>query len=245
ANQVIAYFPDTEKDHIKLNMTKAQTDLVKERIDDPSITLKNDRIAMQLPAVNLASEKTKISIKIAKNIKQAVTKVYDFNIQQNGKTVSTFKEPVGLFFQVEAPDKHLSVYYVDRKNNSFTKVTNGYTKGRTVAGYVDHFSEYTVMNDKDAGSPSLPPGSGDDDGPNGGSGGEPPASPGAGSGGDGSGGHGSGGSDDGNEPSDGSNGGFLPDTASNAYHWLMLGLLLLISGSGLYLYQRKRRKLQI
>ncbi|MFG5456481.1 LPXTG cell wall anchor domain-containing protein, partial [Enterococcus faecalis] len=73
----------------------------------------------------------------------------------------------------------------------------------------------------------------------------PPASPGAGSGGDGSGGHDSGGADDGNEPSDGSNGGFLPDTASNAYHWLMLGLLLLISGSGLYLYQRKRRKLQI
>ncbi|MCJ2148354.1 multifunctional 2',3'-cyclic-nucleotide 2'-phosphodiesterase/3'-nucleotidase/5'-nucleotidase [Bacillus paralicheniformis] len=245
ANQVIAYFPDTEKDHIKLNMTKAQTDLVKERTDDPNITLKNDRIAMQLPAVNLASEKTKISIKIAKNIKQAVTKVYDFNIQQNGKTVSTFKEPVGLFFQVDAPDKHLSVYYVDRKNNSFTKVTNGYTKGRTVAGYVDHFSEYTVMNDNDAGSPSLPPGSGDDDGPDGGSGGEPPASPGAGSGGDGSGGHDSGGSDDGNEPSDGSNGGILPDTASNAYHWLMLGLLLLIAGSGLYLYQRKRRKLQI
>ncbi|MEC1228210.1 LPXTG cell wall anchor domain-containing protein, partial [Bacillus paralicheniformis] len=75
--------------------------------------------------------------------------------------------------------------------------------------------------------------------------GEPPASPGAGSGGDGSGGHDSGGSDDGNEPSDGSNGGILPDTASNAYHWLMLGLLLLIAGSGLYLYQRKRRKLQI
>ncbi|MDI5789468.1 hypothetical protein PO124_16635 [Bacillus licheniformis] len=88
------------------------------------------------------------------------------------------------------------------------KVTNGYTKGRTVAGYVDHFSEYTVMNDNDAGSPSLPPGSGDDDTPDGGSGGEPPASPGAGSGGDGSGGHDSGGADDGNEPSDGSNGGF-------------------------------------
>ena len=100
------------------------------------------------------------------------------------------------------------------------------------------------MNDNDAGSPSLPPGSGDDDTPDGGSGGEPLLRP---------------------APAAAETDqavmtaaeqmtemnlpmvqtAVLPDTASNAYHWLMLGLLLLISGSGLYLYQRKRRKLQI
>ncbi|MGN9864008.1 multifunctional 2',3'-cyclic-nucleotide 2'-phosphodiesterase/3'-nucleotidase/5'-nucleotidase [Bacillus swezeyi] len=236
ANQAIVYFPETEKENMKLSMTKAQTDLIKERSNDPNITLKNDKIAMLLPAVNLASEDTKIGIKITKDIKQAVTKVYDFSIRQKGKAVSSFKEPVGLFFQVDAPDKHYSVYYVDRKHNSFTKVKNGYSKDHTVAGYVDHFSEYTVLNDNNA----VPPGSG-----GGNNGGESPAAPGSGGsdpngGGHGSDGQGADGSGDGQAPPPN---GFLPDTAANIYNWLLLGLLLLTSGGGLYLYQRKKRNL--
>ncbi|MFN2747828.1 multifunctional 2',3'-cyclic-nucleotide 2'-phosphodiesterase/3'-nucleotidase/5'-nucleotidase [Bacillus sp. z60-18] len=233
ANQAIVYFPDTEKENIKLSMTKAQTDLVKKRTNDPNITLKNDKIAMHLPAVNLASEEAKIAIKITKDIKQAVTNVYDFSIRQKGKAVSTFKEPVGLFFQVDQPDKKNSVYFVDRKNNRFTKVKNGYSKGHTVAGYVNHFSEYTVLNAKHAGTPPAAPGDGGD-------GGEKPAGPDSSNGGSGTDGDGH---DDGQAPPDSFNG-QLPDTATNIYNWLMLGFLLVAFGGVLYLYQRKKRSLK-
>ncbi|MCY8088996.1 multifunctional 2',3'-cyclic-nucleotide 2'-phosphodiesterase/3'-nucleotidase/5'-nucleotidase [Bacillus sonorensis] len=238
ANKAIAYFPETEREDIRLNMTKAQTNLIKARTNDPSITLKNDKIAMQLPAANLADEETKIGIRIGKNIKQAVTKVYDFSIQQNGKAVSSFKEPVGLFFQVDHPDKQAGVYHVDRKHDRFTKVKNGYSKDHTVAGYVDHFSEYTVLHARHAGTPSAPPGSQD-----GSAGGERPDAPGGGSHNGGSGnGSGHDGGNGGQAPADPANGS-LPNTATTFYNWLMLGLLLLAAGGGLYLYQRKKRNI--
>lgn len=220
ANKAIVYFPDTEREDIKLNMSKAQTNLIKERTNDPNITLKNNKIAMALPAANLKKEETEIGIKIGKDIKQAVTKVYDFSIRQKGKAVSSFKKPVGLFFQVDKPDKQAGVYHVDRKHNRFTKVKNGYTKDQTVAGYVNHFSEYTVLNARNAGTPSAPPASGD-----------APAG--------GSSGNGTDGVNGGQDPADQANGS-LPDTASTIYNWLMFGLLLLASGSGLYLYHRKK-----
>ncbi|WP_029419811.1 LPXTG cell wall anchor domain-containing protein, partial [Bacillus sonorensis] len=46
----------------------------------------------------------------------------------------------------------------------------------------------------------------------------------------------------GQAPADPANGS-LPNTATTFYNWLMLGLLLLAAGGGLYLYQRKKRNI--
>lgn len=155
-------------------------------------------------------------------VKNALTDTYDFQIKQDKKKVSTFKDPVTLSFTLDEPQKAKkpSVYYVDRKKNRYTKTSNGSFENGVVSGQTEHFSEYTVLNQSGAAgtTPDQTGGDGGTTAPGGGTGTDP------------------------NQDGTGLPGGTLPNTATMMYTAVLIGVLMLAAGGILYYYQRKRTR---
>ena len=63
-------------------------------------------------------------------MKNALTDTYDFQIKQDQKNVSTFKDPVTLSFTLDAPEKAKKpgVYYVDREKTAMPKQVTVHSK---------------------------------------------------------------------------------------------------------------------
>ncbi|MDQ0926633.1 LPXTG-motif cell wall-anchored protein [Bacillus atrophaeus] len=245
ANMAMVYFEKDEgtANKINLKLTKNQIDLLKARKTDPTVTIFNHWFGMKLPLSNIESAEAAIGIESTEDMDAALTNVYDFSIEQNGKDVNTFKEPVQLSLRINdmKKAKNPAVYYVDRKKKLFTKTDNGSVRHDVVTGYTNHFSEYTVLNTGADGTPPDFPADNPSDGNHGNDGG----------------------GNDGKQPNDGSDtqtppgteptdttggsgddtpgGGLLPDTATSMYSILLAGFLLSALGTALYLYQRRKQ----
>ncbi|MED4802502.1 multifunctional 2',3'-cyclic-nucleotide 2'-phosphodiesterase/3'-nucleotidase/5'-nucleotidase [Bacillus atrophaeus] len=245
ANTAMVYFEQDEgtANKINLKLTKNQIDLLKARETDPTVTIFNHWFGMKLPLSNLESAEAAIGIDSTEDMDAALANVYDFSIEQNGKDVNTFKEPVQLSLRINdmKKAKNPAVYYVDRKKKLFTKTDNGSVRHDVVTGYTNHFSEYTVLNAGADGTPPDFPADNPSDGNHGNDGG----------------------GNDGKQPNDGSDtqtppgteptdttggsgddtpgGGLLPDTATSMYSILLAGFLLSALGTALYLYQRRKQ----
>lgn len=141
-NDVIINLPGTENwDMIELQFSKEQIKALKAR---PSFTIKNGKIGLTIPTSNLSEAAATVKITKTEAVKDALTDVYDFSIVQEGKAVHTFKDKVTLMFTLGTDADDPSVYYVDRANSKLTEIDSDY-QNDTVYGYVDHFSEYTVL----------------------------------------------------------------------------------------------------
>ncbi|MFC0272898.1 bifunctional 2',3'-cyclic-nucleotide 2'-phosphodiesterase/3'-nucleotidase [Metabacillus herbersteinensis] len=189
----------------EIHLTKEQIQLLKNH-KNPYITLYNGKVGMKLPLSNLEELDTVINMARTEAIQGALTDVYDFTITQDEKAVTTFKDQVTLMFAYVAENETTpSVYFVNRENAEYTKVEGSY-EANIVYGSVDHFSEYTVMEDKEIAVPEE----------------QEKELPVSGDGGN----------------TSGNNGLSLPDTATGMYNLLLIGLLLLIVGLSVYIYQR-------
>ena len=222
-NKALLYLDKaTEAKNVQLSLSKAQVAELKKREQDPNVTIYHDKVGLKLPLSNLSDKSADIRMAKTDKVKNALTESYDFQIKQDQKKVSTFKDPVTLSFTLDEPQKaeKPGVYYVDREKNRYTKTNNGSFENGIVTGETKHFSEYTVLNQSEAAG-TAPDQTGEDGGTSAPGGTDP--------------------SQDGT----GLPGGTLPNTATMMYTAVLIGLLMLASGGILYYYQRKRTRKNI
>lgn len=222
-NKALLYLDKaSEAKNVQLSLSKAQVAELKKREQDPNVTIYHDKVGLALPLSNLSEKNAEISMTKTDKVKNALTNTYDFQIKQDQKKVSTFKDPVTLSFTLDEPQKAKKpgVYYVDRKKNRYAKTSNGSFENGAVSGQTKHFSEYTVLNQSGAvgTTPDQTGGDGGSSAPGGGTGTDP------------------------NQDGTGLPGGTLPNTATMMYTAVLIGVLMLASGGILYYYQRKRTR---
>ncbi|MDG2703396.1 LPXTG cell wall anchor domain-containing protein, partial [Vibrio parahaemolyticus] len=219
-NKALLYLDKaTEAKKVQLSLSKGQVAELKKREQDPNVTIYHDKVGLALPLSNLSEQHADISMAKTNKVKNALTDTYDFQIKQDQKNVSTFKDPVTLFFTLDAPEKAKKpgVYYVDREKNHYAKTSNGSFENGIVSGKTEHFSEYTVLNQSEAAG-TAPDQNGGDGGTSAPGGSDP------------------------NQDGSSMPGGTLPNTATMMYTAVLIGLLMLASGGILYYYQRKRTR---
>ncbi|MBP3040720.1 bifunctional 2',3'-cyclic-nucleotide 2'-phosphodiesterase/3'-nucleotidase [Bacillaceae bacterium Marseille-Q3522] len=224
ANDVAVYLPNTaDLNTIELQLTKEQVQLLKAH-QHPWITINNEKVGLNIPASNLADADAVIKIVKTAPVEDALTDVYDFKIEQDGKELTTFNDEVTLMFLLDKEAKDPKVYHVDRNSNTLTEVGSDYEDG-VVYGYVDHFSEYAVFekisNGENPDDPNKP-------GEN-----PEPTKPDTDNGGN---------NNNGNNPSANS-GNALPNTATNMYNLIIIGVLLIAAGLGTSLYLKRKQRL--
>ncbi|WP_141430469.1 bifunctional 2',3'-cyclic-nucleotide 2'-phosphodiesterase/3'-nucleotidase [Bacillus sp. 03113] len=242
ANDVVVQLPNTKNlKSIELNLTKEQVQLLKAR-PNPVLTIKNEKVGLMIPSANLEEANTVIKLVKSEPIKDALTDVYDFSIQQDGKELKNFKDKVTLAFFLDKEAKNPKVYYVDRNGNKFTEVETDY-EGSVVYGHVDHFSEYAVFEKMKTGenpNPSNPNQPNNPSNPNQPNGPTNPSNP-----------------NQPNSPTNPSNinqpngstnsgttnGHALPNTATNIFNQFIVGILLFVGGLSAYLYYRRKQRL--
>lgn len=223
----IDLYGTAEYDSVEMNFTKEQIAALKAK--SLSLTLNNEAVELDIPLSNLEEKDTTISFAKTESIEDALTDTYDFEISQEGQALTEFKEEVTIAFFLEGA-KNPRVYYVDRENEELVELEGMY-EDDAVYGYTSHFSEFTVLeseNQADPVDPSDPIDPNDPNDPN-----DPtnPADP-----------DNSGGTDaDDNGSGNGSDSGnWLPDTATSSFNFILVGLSILLAGSGIYLFQRRR-----
>lgn len=216
ANDIfIDLYGTAEYDSVEVNFTKEQIAALKAK--GLSLTLNNEAVGLDIPLSNLEEKDTTITFAKTESIEDALTDTYDFSISQEGQAITEFKEEVTIAFFLEGA-KNPRVYYVDRENEEFVELEGMYEDG-AVYGYTSHFSEFTVLESENPADPADPVDPSDPADP------ADPADPGKGNDGSGNG-------------SDGGN--WLPDTATSSFNFILFGLSILLAGSGIYLFQRRR-----
>nr|WP_263597038.1 bifunctional 2',3'-cyclic-nucleotide 2'-phosphodiesterase/3'-nucleotidase [Metabacillus idriensis] len=221
---LIDLYGTADYDSVEVNFTKEQIAALKAK--GLSLTLNNEAVGLDIPLSNLEEKDTTITFAKTESIEDALTDTYDFTISQEGQAITKFKEEVTIAFFLEGA-KNPRVYYVDRENEDLVELEGKYEDG-AVYGYTSHFSEFTVLESENPVDPADPVDPVDPSDPS-----DPanPADPGNGDG-SGSGDGGSGGGSDG--------GNWLPDTATSSFNFILVGLSILVAGSGIYLFQRRR-----
>lgn len=104
--------------NIEFVLTKEQVRLLKEK--GVSILLTNEDVSLQMSASVFPDSKVKVQMKRMKDIKEAVSAVYDFNIlDENGAKITNLSAPVTITFEVGNDHlKELNVYYFNETKNN-------------------------------------------------------------------------------------------------------------------------------
>src|SRR5699024_12335333 len=96
-----------------------------------------------------------IALDQQEDIKEALSSVYDIKLFQGEKGIEQFSEDVTLTFNVneekveKADDVHIA--YLDEDQDTWIAVDGTYSEGQVTAD-VDHFSIFTVFDQKQDGS---------------------------------------------------------------------------------------------
>lgn len=262
ANTVEITLPEFQDDltSIEIQLSKEQIQALKATAS-PVLTLRNKKVGLKIPVKKLSD--TAMTIKITKTepIEKALTDAYDFSIVQNGKEVTAFEEPVTLLFTIGDEAEDPSIYQIDRAGNTFTQVDSVYTDG-VISGFVNHFSEYTVLEQSVVENPDNGDQNGDG-GPNGdggdngdqnddqnggnqnGDGIQNHDQNGGNQNGDGTQNHDQNGGDqngDGTQNNDqNGDGQNMPNTATQMFNLLVVGLVILAIGAAAFLYFRRKQ----
>lgn len=195
------------------------------------LTILKGDISMDIPSSAFSGTgDAVIKIERLKQIDDALSNVYDITITHGDKAIEEFSEPITLTLDVFADNvtnpEHLHLYHLNEDANEWQLVNGSELANNQVTAPLHHLSTFAAFEEADD----------NDENTNGGAG------PGS-SNGDGSGN---------NQPpkvektgtgSGSGLGGFLPDTATNMFNYLLIGIVLLVSGAGIWYigYYRKQR----
>ncbi|MEI2368956.1 LPXTG cell wall anchor domain-containing protein [Niallia circulans] len=127
-----------------LPLTKEQIEILKEKQEDVSITFGNEEVSLKLPVSNLSLKDTVIQIEKEDKLNNSLTNIFDFHILQDGEEVHQFAETMTLKFQLSQDASNPVVYYIADDMNSLEELESSY-ENNVVFGYTNHFSRYTVM----------------------------------------------------------------------------------------------------
>lgn len=132
--------------NIEFVLTKEQVRLLKEK--GVSILLTNEDVSLQMSASVFPDSKVKVQMKRMKDIKEAVSAVYDFNIlDENGAKITNLSAPVTITFEVGNDHlKELNVYYFNETKKQWELVPGAVYKEGKVSVNTTHFSTFTVSD---------------------------------------------------------------------------------------------------
>ncbi|WP_235988942.1 phosphatase PAP2 family protein [Aquibacillus kalidii] len=139
-------------DSVNLAFTSDQIKWLKEHRITIFIQLKN--VSLQLAASNFtnASEAASIQLERLADIDQALSVVYDFEIKQGEKRITTFDEKVTLTFSVDnnkVNDKdRVQLFYWNPELEEWEAIGGEWQDGNVTA-QTDHFSTYTVFEQEE------------------------------------------------------------------------------------------------
>jgi hypothetical protein len=130
---------------VKVELTKEQVNHLKE-LGIPLI-VKNDNVEMHIPLSLLQDGKTlDVAVNRMKDMKDAVSPVYDFTFYADGKVIHQFAQPIHLVFDVDVKKvkntKDLKVFYYNEESKL---VPGAVYKDCKVEVATDHFSTFTVF----------------------------------------------------------------------------------------------------
>lgn len=223
---------------VKVSLTKEQVSKLKEQ--NAEIVIVKEDVIVEIPASLLTNgdEAVEINVERMKDIKEALSPVYDFTIVQDGKTISNFDTPVTLTFPVDAdrvnnPDD-VKVFYWNPETEAWEQVGDGgYYQDGYITVETDHFSTFTVFEIADTSEvdelPAPTPVESDPETPVNGDG-DGTESDDETSGDDSA-------TEDDESSEDGDT---LPDTATSTYNFLLAGLVMLLAGSLVFFVRRKK-----
>ncbi|PXW90955.1 carbohydrate binding protein [Streptohalobacillus salinus] len=225
-----------------VTLTANQLEALKAK--NATIIVKRKDVMVEIPSANLSGDTT---IEVVPNeasdltyTNEALSEIYTFSITANGEAMTAFEAAVKLSFLVDHADMNpanLAVYYFNPETKMWENVEGSYEDGY-VSTDVTHFSTYAVFSettfdttgDNSTGDNTTGDNlSGDD------------------TTGDNTTGNNSTGDDTtGDNPTEDNTtdedkevGAVLPDTATPLYNLLVLGLILLLVGSGVYVYSKR------
>lgn len=149
----------TSVEHISL--TEEQVNVLIEQ--NLTLIVKKKDIEIHIPMSIFTANNGHVEIELVQkeDIKEALSSVYDIKLFQGEKEIEQFSKPVTLMFNVneekieKTDDVHIA--YLDEDQDTWIAVDGTYAEGQVTAD-VDHFSIFTVFDQKQDGSiESQPP----------------------------------------------------------------------------------------
>lgn len=224
-NIIVDFNAHADQAIVELELTEEQIKLIKEK--NIILTIQKGDISLDIPA-SAFSGAGDVIIKIERleQIADALSNVYDITITQGGTLISEFAEPITLTLDVftdkVTKPEHLHLYYFNEDSKEWELVNGSEFANGKVTAPLHHLSTFAAFEkadeaNTDDGSTSA---SGEKAGTD-----KTPVIEKAGS------------------SDDSASGGFLPDTATDMFNYLLIGIVLIISGVGVWYvgYYRKQR----
>ncbi|UOQ49749.1 family 43 glycosylhydrolase [Gracilibacillus caseinilyticus] len=246
---VIGNLDDLAKDQntYQAEVDKKKTIIKKEVVDQLKdtdyIVLQMENVHVKIPVSilkgkdDIAFELGEVSDTLQAKYDNAVSDFYDFTLTSNGEAIS-LDSPVTLTFNVDKEKisnwESLKVAYIDENGEQKEEIVPTSVNKETaeVVADVEHFSIYGVLQVADEGTNG---GGSTDDGAE--SGTDDPGSDGDETDGNGATENGGDAGDDGQS----TGGETLPETATNQYNLLVMGVLFIVAGAGVFFIVRKRK----
>ncbi|WP_186579867.1 pectinesterase family protein [Aquibacillus kalidii] len=150
----------SDKTEVEIELQGDQVKLLKGK--DVVLSIIKGDITLEIPSSVFkdSSEKVIIKIEKLKQISNALSTVYDFTIEQNGKFITKFDQGITLHFEVDASKEfnpnNAKVFYWNESTDKWELVGGTYQDG-TVSVTTNHFSTYAVFetNTEEASSQSV------------------------------------------------------------------------------------------
>ncbi|MRH44333.1 cellulase family glycosylhydrolase [Aquibacillus halophilus] len=235
-----------EEDQVQVDLTAEQVQLLKDK--GVKITIKNKETTVTIPSVNLPDGDVSINVTEVTDItdsENAVSFIVDLTIN-NGDTIE-FDEPVILTFRVDTSKvddtENLEVRYYNKVTGKWETVGGTY-EDSFITVEINHFSIYGVFEANtttDPGDGTTDPGDGTTDP------GDGTTDPGDGTNDP----EDDSGEDDDNpdvvdvdKDKDSDDDKDLPATSTSMFNWLAIGLIILLAGTILAFYVRRKRLLE-
>lgn len=209
---------------VELELTEEQIKLIKEK--NIILSIQKGDITLDIPA-SAFSGAGDVIIKIERleQIADALSNIYDITITQGGALISEFAEPLtltlGVFTAKVTKPEHLHLYYFNEDSNEWKLVNGSEFADDKVTAPVHHLSTFAAFEKVEEANTN---------------GGSAPVS------GDGSGEEKAPIIEKVSSNDDSASGGFLPDTATDMFNYLLIGIVFIISGVGIWYVGHYRRQ---
>lgn len=137
---------EVTNDSVELSLTAVQIKILKEK--GAKLVISNSKAALTIPASILPNGAVKIEMKRMKDMDDAISAVYDFNIyDEKGKKFSRFSEAIMVTFNVgaKANGSSLDVYFYNEKTKRWELVPGAEYKNGKVSVPTTHFTTFAVF----------------------------------------------------------------------------------------------------
>ncbi|MDX8046401.1 bacterial Ig-like domain-containing protein [Gracilibacillus sp. S3-1-1] len=194
-------------------LTKEQVKQLKEQ--NAFIHIQNGEVELIVPSAILTEEEVFITLDKLADVSDAVSSVYDFTIEQAGKEINDFgNEVVTMSFNVDS-QAEVAIYYLNEEEEKWELIGGSYQDGKITAD-VHHFSTFTVFEQESEQVDTSKEAKDTD---------KPEAIN----------------IEESSDDTEGDGGFSLPDTATNIFNWALAGVVLLVIGTVIVIFARKRK----